>query len=145
MKRRRNNTFSSAFEDVLEDGTRHYIGCPLFAVDPSDRSSGSGRIYANRYGAIHDFSPASLVEVPEFWRGLLRDDHPRREILSRSLAHYLQGGQYADPSFVNFDLEQAFAGWSHRIGEHTFQSNAYDLKSEEKSILALQKSVASSL
>ncbi len=140
-KEERNYAFASAFEDVLQDGTRYYIGCPLFAVDPGEKSTRSGRAYANISGSITSFCRSSVVEVPEFWRDRLHGDLARRVELSRTLAHYLQG-ESVDPSFRTGALDEAFQGWSHTGMGRVFSSNAYDLGSEEKALLSLQKSVA---
>ncbi len=140
-KEERNYTFSRLFEDVLGDGTRHYMGCPLFAVDPGSGSHRSGNLYVNKYGSISDFTRGCLVEVPVSWRDRLRDDLGRRQELSRSLATYLQG-QAVDPSFRDTAFDQAFQGWSHTLMGRTFQSNAYDPRDEEKSLATLQKDAA---
>lgn len=138
----RDYDFVLSFEDVLEDGTRHFIGCPLFAVDPSDRSLDEGRVYANRYGSLYDgFTEGSLVEVPVFWRDSLRGEIAARERLSHSLAQYLQG-EAVDPSFSDSHFQSAFDGWSHRYLERTFQSNAYDPQGEEKGLARLAKSLS---
>ncbi len=143
-KKERDYTFSHVFEDILEDGTKYYIGCPLFAVDPGSGSSRSGKVYANRFGAIHDFSRGSLVEVSEFWRDRLHGDLSSRQKLSSSLAQYLQG-EAVDLSFRNDGLNYAFTGWGHTFNGRTFQSNAYDRESEEKSLKELEKAYSKPL
>lgn len=86
------SSFDYVLEDVLEQGTRHFFGVPLFAVDVEEERRGSGKFYITPYGYVPDFSRNYLQELSNSpWNWYLHGDLSSRENLARFIAGYLQG------------------------------------------------------
>lgn len=79
--------FEIALEEILEGGTRHFVGAPFFAFDSS---LSCGTFALNRNGFVESFSSDLQKFLPGTWKDCLRGNVEERKKLSQFFSDYVQ-------------------------------------------------------